>query len=313
MLKNQHLEIYGLIIREHKGAGITGMSLKHNKKRNAGLLNEFFARYMAKAIVEKRDSDLNKAKELFTKHFHQGTDLHRELKMFSALFETRLASKDAAVSLIQQVKQGCKLQSQAKIDLEKSALLHEINLYLGDPEFFNQEIPGYRDYATIQVLMNHWRGGVLTEHLSESAQLEDKLILFLTGKSDVQPKSNVLELTNQDVDGLVINIMTEKLNKKYSNALNENQKKILQLYVFSKDDQEAKDALVGLLEGMRQKVLAGITESIATDKDIKTVESKLLEVRTMLQEDYRDTSKLDDHLVTFYMTVSKLEEELTNV
>lgn len=287
--------------------------LKHNKKRNAGLLNEFFARYMAKAIVEKRDSDLGKAKELFTKHFHQGTDLHRELKMFTALFETRLASRDAAVSLIHQVKQGCKLQSQAKIDLEKSALLHEINLYLGDPGFFDQEIHDYRDYATIQVLMNYWRGGLLTEHLSESAQLEDKLIQYLTSKNDNQSKSNVLEMTNQDVDGLVVNLMTEKLNKKYSKALNENQKKILKLYVFSKDDAEAKTTLVEFLEGMRQKVLSGISRTIATDKDIKNVESKLLEVKTMLQEDYRDTSKLDDQMVTFYMTVSKLEEELTNV
>jgi hypothetical protein len=289
------------------------MSLKHNKKRNAGLLNEFFARYMAKAIVEKRDGDLEKAKELFTKHFHQGTDLHRELKMFTALFETRLASRDAAVSLIQQVKQGCKLQSQAKIDLEKSALLHEINLYLDDPNFFDQEIPEYRDYATIQVLMNHWRGGLLTEHLSESAQLEDKLIQSITSKSDTKPKTNVLEMTNQDVDGLVVNLMTEKLNKKYNTALNENQKKILQLYVFSKDDQEAKTTLVEFLEGMRQKVLSGITRTIDTDKDIKSVESKLLEVKAMLQEDFRDTSKLNDQMVTFYMTVSKLEEELTNV
>jgi hypothetical protein len=83
--------------------------------------------------------------------------------------------------------------------------------------------------------------------------------------------------------------------------------------VFSKDDAEAKTTLVEFLEGMRQKVLSGISRTIATDKDIKNVESKLLEVKTMLQEDYRDTSKLDDQMVTFYMTVSKLEEELTNV
>jgi hypothetical protein len=174
------------------------MSLKHNKKRNAGLLNEFFARYIAKTIIEKRDSDLQKAKGIFLKHFHEGTDLHRELKMFNALYETKLASRDAAVSLINQVKQNCKLQSQAKIDLEKSALLHEINLYLGDPNFFDQDIPDYRDYATIQVLMNHWRCDLLTENLSEAAQLEDKLIHFLTSKSTDQKRNNILEMTNQD-------------------------------------------------------------------------------------------------------------------
>jgi hypothetical protein len=286
--------------------------LKHNKKRNAGLLNEFFARYMAKAIIEKRDGDLAKAKELFTKHFHQGTDLHRELKMFNALLETRLASRNAAVTLIEQVKHGCKLQSQAKVDLEKSALLHEVNVYLGDPNFFNQEVPSYRDYATIQVLMNYWRGGVLTEHLSESAQLEDKLIQLITSKDAIQENKDVLQMTNQDVDGLVVNIMTEKLNKKFNSVLNESQKRILQLYVFSKDDVAIKADLSGLLEGLRQEVLTGINKALESGTDIKKVATKLHEVRTMLNEDYRDTTKLDDQMVTFYMTVSKLNEELTN-
>lgn len=296
------------------------MLMKHNKKRNAGLLNEFFARYMAKAIVEKRDVDLGRAKELFTKHFHQGTDLHRELKMFTALFETRLVSRDAAMSLIQQVKQGCKLQSQARVDLEKSALLHEVNLYLNDPKFFDQEVPGYKNYATIQVLMNHWRSGVLKEHmdyisdhLSEAAQLEDKLIQMITSKSEEQTKKNILEMTNQDVDGLVVNLMTEKLNKKYSTALNDSQKKILQLYVFSKDDSTVKTTLVEFLESMRQNVLSGISKALDLDKDAQKVEPKLREVQAMLQEDYRDTTRLDDRMVTFYMTVSKLEEELTHV
>lgn len=289
------------------------MLMKHNKKRNAGLLNEFFARYMAKSIVEKRDRDLDRAKELFTKHFHQGTDLHKELKMFTALLETRLGTQEAAVSLVQQVKQVCKLQSQAKLDLEKSALLREVNLYLGDPDFFNQEISGYRDYATIQILMNHWRSGLLAENLGEAAQLEDKLISLLTSKPEKEIKPGILEMTAQDVDGLVVNLMTEKLNKKYSAVLNESQKKILQLYVFSKDDQKAKIKLVDFLESMRQKTLASITKLVLMDNEVKKVEGKLLEVKTMLQEDYRDTSKLDDRMVTFYMTVSKLEEELVNV
>lgn len=289
------------------------MLMKHNKKRNAGLLNEFFARYMAKSIVEKRDRDLDKAKELFTKHFHQGTDLHKELKMFSALLETRLGNQEAAVSLVRQVKQACKLQSQAKIDLEKSALLREINLYLESPDFFDQEIPDYRDYATIQILMNHWRSGLLTENLGEVAQLEDKLISLLISKPEKPSKPGVLEMTTQDVDGLVVNLMTEKLNKKYSSVLNESQKKILQLYVFSNDDQKAKVKLVEFLESVRQKTLASITRLTVTDNEVKKVEGKLLEIKTMLQEDYRDTSKLDDRMVTFYMTVSKLEEELVNV
>jgi hypothetical protein len=287
------------------------MSLKHNKKRNAGLLNEFFARYIAKTIIEKRDSDLQKAKGIFLKHFHEGTDLHRELKMFNALYETKLASRDAAVSLINQVKQNCKLQSQAKIDLEKSALLHEINLYLGDPNFFDQDIPDYRDYATIQVLMNHWRCDLLTENLSEAAQLEDKLIHFLTSKSTDQKRNNILEMTNQDIDGLVVSLMAKKLNEKYKNLLNEDQKKILQLYAFS-NQKDAHADLFGLLENIRQTMIKKIDESVNAD-DIKKIKPKLLEVKTMLESEYRDTNKLDDQTIAFYMTVSKLKEELSHV
>ena len=286
--------------------------LKHNKKRNVGLLNEFFARYMAKAIVEKRFSDVERAKELFSKHFHKGTDLHRELKMFEALRSTNIVSKSVATSLIEQVKSSCKLQSQAKLDLEKSAFLHEVNLYLNDPKFFDQDIPEYRDFATIQVLLNHWRGGLLTENISEAAQLEDKVFVRMISKPVVTERQDALSMTNKDVDGLVVSLMTEKLNKKFTTELNENQKRILQLYVFSKEDSDTKGRLIDLLEGMRTSALSNIQRAMEHDPDAQNVSGKLKSIQTMLQEDYRDTTKLDDKMVTFYMTVSKLEEELSH-
>jgi len=283
--------------------------LKHNKKRNVGLINEFFARYMARAIIEHRDVDLRKAKELFSKHFRKGTDLHRELCLFTSLYETKLQSREAASSLIEQAKQVCKLQSQARIDLEKTALLHEINQQLGDPKFFDQEVLDYRDYATIQVLLNHWRGSILTENLSEVAQLEDKLIQHLT-QSPRTEKKDVLQMSETEVDGLVVNLMAEKLNKKFSSSLNPEQKRLLQLYVFSNDSAESKVALVESLEGLRKRVTSGIEKALAWDEQAKKVSHKLKEIHGMLQEDYRDTSNPDDKLMTFYMTVSKLEEEL---
>lgn len=288
------------------------MALNHNKKRNVGLLNEFFARYMAKAIIEHRDADVAKAKELFTKHFRKGTDIHRELKVFYTLFETRLNSREAAVGLIEQAKKACKIQSQAKIDLEKSALLHEVNLEIRDPKFFNAEVAEYRDFATIQVLLNHWRGGLLTEDIGEVAQLEDKLISHLTRTGTVFEKKEVLKMTNNDVDNLVIRLMTEKMNKKFSSALSSDQKKLLKLYVFSKDNTEAKASLTSMLEGIRSRALVVLEGAIRTDVDAQKVGTKLEEVKVLLQEDFKDTSNPTDKMVTFYMTVSKLEEELSN-
>lgn len=288
------------------------MALKHNKKRNIGLLNEFFARYMASAIIERRDEHLAQAKQVFIKHFQKGTDLHKELKMFSSLFQTRLQSREAASSLIEQVKQVCKLQSQSKIDLEKTALVHEINQTLGGPSFFAQNIPEYRDYATIQVLLNHWRGHVLTEDLSEVAQLEDKLIQHLTQSTPVTENKNVLQMSNNDVDGMVVDLMTKKVNQKFESSLNSTQKKLLQLYVFSAESAEAKSSLLENLETLRKRVSSNIERALAKDAEAKKVGHKLKEVQSLLQEDFRDISQPNDRLVTFYMTVSKLDEELTD-
>jgi hypothetical protein len=286
-------------------------TLKHNKKRNVGLLNEFFARYIAKAILEKRDGDIEKAKALYARHFQKGTEISRELRLFTNLFETRVESREAAFSLLNQVKEACKLQSQARIDLEKTALLHEINQTFGECNFFDQEIAEYREYATVQVLLNHWRGRVVTENLSEAVQLEDKLVLRLTSKSPVV-ESKSLEMQESEVDGLVVNLMIQKFNQKFGSMLNEEQKKLLRLYVFSKDNANAKEELVRLLEGLKEKSSKMIDTAMAKDKDAQRVKPKLLEVKQMLQETYQDTSAPDDSLVTFYMSISKLNEELSN-
>lgn len=287
---------------------------RHLKKRNTGLLTEFFSRYMALAIIDKKDTELDKAKDIFLKHFTKGTDLYKELKVFRALNETKLDSKESARSLIEQAKAACKAQSQTKLDLEKTALLHEINKSLNNTAFFNQEIPKYQDFATIQVLMNHWRGDtVVCDTISEVVQLEDKLINHIVSRTETllestQPPSS-LNLTREDIDGLVVNLMTKKLNQKFSSSLNETQKRLVQLYVFSKDNPQSKTELTTLLESLKSKAL----QVLNTTVELKNFKEKLTEVRFLIaQPDWKDTSNPNDKMITFYMTLSKLSEELEN-
>jgi hypothetical protein len=110
-------------------------------------------------------------------------------------------------------------------------------------------------------------------------------------------------MTNEDVDKLVISIMQEKVEEKYKGLLNNEQKNILNLYVLSDKDISSKRELVGLLENLRLRTLKRI-ESTPTN-------NKLLEVKEMLEKDYKDTSSVtDDNIINFYMSVSKLESEL---
>lgn len=290
------------------------MPLKHNKKRNIGLINEFFARYMARAIIEHKDSDLAKAKSILQKHFQKDTNLFKELKLFNVLYKTKVQNKEAAWSLMNQVKDSCKISSQSKLDLEKTALLHEINCTLNDPNFFNKAIADYKIHATIQVLMDTWRNSSIQENINigEISQLEDKLLEYLSIAMPALLENNkVLEMTNSDINQLVVNIMLEKLTKKFGNLLCTEQKDIINMYVFSNESQETRLKLSETLESIRTRVIASIDKELKTNKEDVYTNKKLSEIKIMLESnEYKNVSPPKDDTITFYLTVLKLEKEL---
>lgn len=284
--------------------------LKHNKKRNTGLLYEFFTRYIGKAILENRDSDISKAKTLLKKHFNKGTDTYKELKLFKALSENTVTSREQALHLISRVRETVKLQSQARLDLEKTSLIHEVNANLNAGLFFEETIPDYKKLATIQVLLNTWRDETLKEAISETVQLEERLVEFMIEKRDcAEQLLEATQMTNEDVDRLVVNIMTEKVNKRYNN-LNSEQKEIIRLFVFSNTDERSKNQLSESLEKLKHRfvgTVAAHSHEFTTDS---VLTNKLNEIRNTLQKDYNDTSVITEELVTFYLGISKLENEV---
>lgn len=278
--------------------------IRHNKKRNTGLVYEFFSRYIGAAIVEGRDSDIAKGRVLLKKHFNKGTDLYKELKLFNALLESKVTNRDMAVRLINHVSEAVKTQSQSRLDLEKTGLIHEINTTLGDGEFFNRNVGEYKVYATIQMLLNSWRSAELQESVGEIVQLEEKLIEHLLSRQE--PKVEADTMTNEDIDHLVVNIMLEKVNKKFGDSLTDVQKKLIQLYVFN--DKESGE-LINLLESIKVKGLNSISQAMTEFKNDKFIISKVEKVSAMLKE-YQDVSSPSDEMISFYLGISNLEKEL---
>jgi hypothetical protein len=284
--------------------------LKHNKKRNTGLLYEFFTRYIGKAILENRDSDIGKAKTLLKKHFNKGTDTYKELKLFKALSESAVTSREQALHLISRVRETVKLQSQARLDLEKTSLIHEVNANLNADLFFEETIPDYKKLATIQVLLNTWRDETLKEAVSETVQLEERLVEFMLEKRNtVDQATEAASMTTEDVDRLVVNIMTEKVNKRYNN-LNTEQKEIIRLFVFSNTNEYSKNQLSESLEKLKRRFLGTVAAHSHEFSTDTVLTNKLNEIRTTLQKDYDDTSVITEELVTFYLGLSKLEGEV---
>lgn len=282
---------------------------KHNKKRNIGLISEFFSRYMAFAFVDGRHSDIEKANSIWQKHINPSTETHREFVLFNALHEVSLKDRNVAHTLLRRLEAEIKKQSQKKLDKEKNALIVEINLSLKDPEFFGRSVEHYRDFASIQLLFNAWRGIGFKGTPADLAVLEESVIDIMLRDKPVVNES-IADFSADEVDALVVRMMTEKFNRKYNQALNDEQKKIVQLYTLSQKDNSCKQNLQVLLESIREDTLGHI--GALPVKESQSLRNKLAEIKAMLTEGgkYSDVTTVTDDAISFYMTVSKLKEEM---
>ena len=287
------------------------MPFRHNKKRNIGLLSEFFSRYIANALLEKRYKDIEKAKKIWSDYVNPKTEIYKELSMFNALQASSLQNREICYSLLENVKKHCIKQNQKVLDEEKSRLINAINLHLKDPKFFDREIPNYKEHANVQILMNSWRGIGFKGSLTEVAQLEDTVLQnMLHEKKKLSQKPDALEMTNEDIDGLVLKIMTEKTNAKFSKVLNSKQQQIIKLYVLSERNQETEQRLKSLLENIRKTSEESIKRTLENSKDLdKEVCNKLNKMLSLLNED--SNKALNDESILFHMTLEKLKEEMS--
>lgn len=283
------------------------MEFKHNKKRNIGLISEFFSRYIAEAFIDERHDDIAKARKLWEKHVHSKSSTYKELQIFNALHESNLNSKEIAFSMLEKAKSVCKKQSQQKLDEEKAALINEISSVLGDKSFFDRSVPDYKTFASVQVLMNAWRGTGFKGSISDMAQLEEMVLEHILTKK-TKPEIDASGVTTSEVNSLVVKLMTEKFNAKYNGLLNETQKEIVGLYMLSHDNKDNKDRLVALLEGLKVGTLKALKSPVMTEGLDRILKSKLGEVISLLESS--DLTNVTDETITFYMSVAKLKEEM---
>jgi len=286
------------------------MALKHNKKRNSGMLRDFFATYIAESVVSKNNAKVSAAKKVWKRHVRLGSELRKEMRLFEALHGKRIKSKQVAYDLLSKVKKAANNLNREELDREKTALIRDINQTLGE-SFFRQQVKDYTEQASIQILMNYCSSNTLKEGVINPAmtEIEDRILSYMTSVADA-PKdgrqlNEVLKQSEKEADGLVVNIMREKMNKKFSPRLTDDQKTILQQYVFDADTKKLKETLTVL----RDDTLRLITEELNGKID-KTNREKLENIRGLLENDYKDISNLSETTVTFYMTVSKLNDEL---
>lgn len=277
------------------------MSKSHNKKRNVGIIYEQLLRTMAESLITDETKKYQLALGIIRKHFKQGTQLYREFRLFNALVKTAVNKESLATRILQEAKSAALDFDSAQLRKEKAALIKDINYKFSDPAFYNQRIKEYREYATIQTLLNDWRAPQM--NFSRIADYENKVCDMLLAEK----KNESLDVLHDDnVSALTVRLMTEKFNKRYGQQLNDEQQTLIKEYVFSTRHGETKE-----FKGYLNELKASL--SIELDLYANNCKNEILNEKMNKVQDavvILDTDNINDATVSRFLLVSQLKTEI---
>lgn len=280
------------------------MNIQHNKKRNVGIIYELLLRSVSASIVEDDKSSAQRALDIIEKYYDKSTELYKEYRLFNALVKSTVSDTPVAAAVLSEAKSAARRADMRKLDYEKSLLIREINHNLKDDSFYQRRIPDYRFYATVQNLLNEWTAGDRS-NLTKMVMLEGQVVHWLLSEKNELPVD--LNTPAPEVDNLVVKLMNEKFNEKYSGKLNVDQTKLIQDYIFSiENGQEEK--FLGRLNALRETALTRVRMLKTVTKN-QTLQERIPLVETALRN--LNFTSLNDETISRFMTVSQLVTELS--
>lgn len=283
------------------------MSKSHNKKRNTALLYEFLVRTISTALVEGDKKKSSVALRILRRHFKPGTQLYKEFRLFNALVKTTVSSESVSSTIINEARVAAANIDLALLDREKSLLIRSINHTIQDENFYDQPVAEYRTYATIQTLLNEWRKSPGSVDIVSLAKYEDQLRSWLLSE-----KKSTDQLISEESPGesrLLMKVMMKKLNEKYSNALNLDQREIIRSYAFSTAADD-KTTIKRKLEEVKQELLDAMVEYMDNHAESKYIIEKINSAKNQIISE--TLSVIDDETVSRFMLYSSLRQELTS-
>lgn len=283
-------------------------TLKHNKKRNIGLIYEFLVRTISSSIVEGDEKKSAVALDIIKHHFSPGTEIHDEFRLINSLVKTTVSNSSLATSILSEAKSVARSRDLKQLDQEKTKLCLTIEKKLNDVDFYDRHIEDYKAYATAQTLINEWRKSAIQKNLGSMANYEDEMCKWLvTEKKNSAPV--VPEAESPGADRLVMKVMTKKLNEKYGDSLTASQKQLIKSYVFSNKKEDVsiiKTRLLSIKESLTNAVKHYLSENVKNEY----VNSKLSSILEMVQAENVDN--IDDASLTRFMLYTKLNDELAS-
>ncbi len=288
-------------------------TFKHNKKKNLFLIWEFFSYHMAQMILENKD--IEGSRQILVKYMINNKDLQKEFETVKALMELRnIQSTAVATNAMRSLEKHVKEINLNNCETSKNKLIAEV-ARLKDNKFFDRKVNAdfYRDAALAHTLVSYWAGrpGV---SILEATRIEDYFVSLLTEqKAAKETNDNVLELQKEDIDNLVVHVMSKKFNDLYGKELNEIQIAILKEWVIVQSDEVAcETTFKQKLQAIKEEIVKYLVEQrkIALETNKEGFATVISESITKIAE-YKE-NKVNDDYVAFHLGMIGLIDEFKN-
>lgn len=275
--------------------------LKHNKKRNVGIVYEQLLNLTTRLAVNKKQQEMKFVVDLMKRYFHKNSPLTKERKIFEGLAKTKNLSPELAEKVIEESLREISQLDSAKIQKIKSQLISEINKGISS-SFWNIPIRDYKTFSSIQILINEHQNGFKDTNAPERVKIRKHLVESLC--ETVQKKE-------KPVDSFTFTVLMNKFNKRYSQLFCEDQKEILRTFILSSIDQKVD------YKPLFEAKIRHVSETIG--KFLNKKEVKNAEFYPLLKESHEkiktfDASAMDEakvyDLMKFYDLIEDLNEEL---
>ncbi len=253
---------------------------------------DYVVRSITEGMVEKDKNKVSQHSSFFKAHFNKNSELSKQMRIINALSEAPVHSKSIANRMIYG-------SSVAVGSLNKPNLVKESQALLSD---FGNKFPkassssdGLRE--TVNELFTEWCKSHNEKNLLKVAQLEESVRDAMLVKK---------ELTEEKVeaDPLVLKLMIEKMNKKWTSRLDPKQAELLKSYLFEENHKKTKEILTEARKDVLEKIDSYVSNK---EKSEKWVCSKLKEAKKNILS---ENLELSDKTISHFMDVLTLINEL---
>lgn len=275
-----------------------------NKKRNALLVFEFLTKEASKRIIAGDNEGSNKVLSIIKQSYAPGTELHKEYRLANALLVSNVSSSTVASRILTEARSASKAIDHKKLDAEKTQLIVNIEKYVDvSGAIYEAQLPDYRLRSTIGNLLSDWRNG--TDDIGRQAEYEDQLIEHLTNRQHQEvEQANDMDKMSVGERRALISIMSRKLEERWGNALNKEQKSLLRDYALVKEPS----VLLQKLNRIREDALKSIDECLnASDSTSDYYTKRLNESKQAIQDKQFDV--VNDDTVSAGLLYLKLISE----